>query len=483
MLNRRGYVWRWATVRRSFQRSRLRSGLSLVLAVAVAANVFSGCVYFNLYYNAKRSFKQAEKAPRPPDGSVTGATEDLYEAVIEKCQQIIVTHPKSKYVDDAILLMGKSFYAKGDYELAVTKFEELQANFPKSDLNEEGQVFLAKSYLGWDKPASALTVLEAFFADKPKSRYADQVLLLLGTSSIRIDDLDGAVKYLEILSKRYPNSPLRLNADIEMADLYTDKGEYEKALVIYKRLDSVKLNASDSIRYLTKLSVVYVKMGKYKDALAVIDRLKGYAIDDETRATEMLLEGESYMGTGSIEKAIDAYQSVTARYPRTQYSAEAYFHLGEIYQNSLDSLNVAKETYDQVPRQYPNSPFAQDAVRRSASITKLQALHASLAAGGGEDPAVVRFELAETELLQFNNHVKALEGYESVLKDFTQIPVAPKAAYAVAYIYDKVLGDRAKAEVAYQRLLRDYPDSQQAEYARKYLEGTQPKLEESRSDS
>jgi TolA-binding protein len=202
-------------------------------------------------------------------------------------------------------------------------------------------------------------------------------------------------------------------------------------------------------------------------------------------AGQMLVEAAAYIGMGSssLDRAIDTYESVTARYPRTEYSAEAYFRLGEIYQNTLDSLDVAREKYDQVPRQYPNSPFAQDALQRSVSITKLQQLRATLAAGGQQDQAVAKFELAETELLQFNNHVKALEGYQAVLNEYPQSPVAPKAAYAIAYIYEKVFFDRVKAEMFYQLLIRDYPDSQQAEYARKYIEGVQPKMEETQSDS
>jgi TolA-binding protein len=454
-----------------------------IFVVSLACLLVSSCVYFNLYYNVKRTFKAAEKAPRSPDGEAVGTTADMYDDVIEKCQQLIVEHPKSKYVDDAILLMGKSFYAKRQYDFAVTKFQELQTNFPKSDLNEEGQVFLAKSYMGLDQPQNAVTGLEAFLEAKPKSKYADQVLFLLGTASLRLGDEAKAVKYLEMLAKRFPNNVLRLNADLELADLYVERGEFDKAMAIYKRLDSVSLNSSDSVRYLTKLSLVYVKMGKYKDALKVIDRLEGYELDTKTEASQMLLEAASYNGTGSIDKALDTYQTVTARYPRSEYAAEAYFRLGEIYQNTLDSLTVAREKYDQVTRQYPNSPFAQDALRRSVSITKLQQLRASLSGGGTEDPAVVKFELAETELLQFNNHEKALEGYQAVLKDFPQSPVAPKAAYAIAYIYEKVLRDKSKAEEAYQLLLRDYPDSQQAEYARKYLEGEKPKIDETRSDS
>ena len=70
------------------------------------------------------------------------------------------------------------------------------------------------------------------------------------------------------------------------------------------------------------------------------------------------------------------------------------------------------------------------------------------------------------------------------MNDYPDSPVAPKAAYAIGYIYEEVLPDRQKAERAYLRLLRDYPYSQQAEYARAFLGIVTPEIEEEvRSDS
>jgi TolA-binding protein len=457
---------------------------ALVLSIIAGTNIISGCAYYNLFYNAKKSFREAEAGPRTPEGKASRPTMDIYDKVIEKCELLITNYPKSRYVDDAVLLMGKSFYAKEEYDLAIVKFEELQTNFPKSHWNEEGQLYLAKSYIDSGASASAVPVLEALYQAKPKGRFAQEVLLLLGTTSIGMGDEPDAVKYLEILADRYPRSLLRLDADIEMAELYTKRGEYEKALVLYTKLSRVQLSKENTIRYLDKLSVLYLEMAKYDEALETVHKLRNYVLDPEMVASKMLLEGKAYAGIGATEKAVDSYQSVVAGYPKTAHSAEAYFRLGEIYQDELDSLNVAREKYDEVSREWPNSPFATDAIRRSVSIVKFQRLQASVDQGDAQQKATANFELAEAELLQFNDHEKALTGYQGVLNDYPTSDVAPKAAYAIAYIYQRILGDKTKAEAAYRRLLRDYPGSQQAEYARKYFEQNRPlELEETRSDS
>jgi len=462
---------------------RFKRRLLLWLVCTTFVVSAASCAYFNLFYNAKKEYKEAQKAPRTADGGVNRPTLDIYDRVIEKCQMLITNYPDSKHVDDAVLLMGKAFYEKGEYDLAITKFEELQSNFPASELNEEGQLYLAKSHVAEEARTEAVGILKALVQARPNSRFSDEILFLLGTSSIHVGNESEAVQYLELLAKKHPQTEFRLDADLEMADLYAEREEYDKALVIYEKLSDVKLSDENSIRYLEKFAVVYVRMGDYAAALKVLDRLRRFVLGDEIMASEMLLESEAYAGMDSLAKAIDTYGSVSARFPRSKFSAEAHYRMGLIYQERLDSLDLARSNYDEVPAQYANSPYAEDAVRRSVSINRLQQLKASLGEGGAASKAEVKFELAETELFQLNNYEKALINYEQVLDQFPTSDVAPRAAYAIAYIYEKILDDQEKARQAYQRLVRDYPESQQAMFARQYLgESPSDELEETRSD-
>ena len=178
----------------------------------------------------------------------------------------------------------------------------------------------------------------------------------------------------------------------------------------------------------------------------------------------------SYAGMDSLGRAMETYTSVTTVYPRSMFSAEAYFRLGEIYQDRLDSLQVAKQQFDQVPQQYAGSPFAEEAISKSAAISKLLRLRESLQSGGEGDQPAVQFDLAEVELFQFKNYTKALEGYRKILDEYPDVDLAPKAAYAIGYVYEVHLGDIDRAREAYEYVLNRYPDTQQAEYARQVLE-------------
>ncbi len=446
----------------------LPRGLLLAGAVGILT-LTAGCAYFNTMYNARKAYRAAEEVPRMPDGSINRAAYASYDDVIEKCEALIAQHPDSKWVDDAILMMGKAHYRKNELDKAITRFNELQKDHPESELLGEAQMYLAKTLVAKDDPNQAVPLLQAVFERNPKNKFTDEILFLLGTNLVRIDQEKKALHYLEILAETYPNSTFRVDADLEIADLYLERGAYEKSLAVFRKLSGVKLSTDNLIRFLTKLAEAQVKIGRYPAALRTFTRLERFVVKDAEKASQMLYKGRALVGLDSLAAGIEIFEAVAVTYPRSIFSAEASYRLGSVYQEKLDSLDVAKAKFDQVPRQYSKSSYAPEAIRRSVSITKLQKLRESLGKGGGEDKAGVQFDLSEVQLFQFSDYEKALEGYNVILDQYPNSEIAPKAAYAVAYIYESLLKDPARARAAYLVVVQSYPESQQAVYARRYL--------------
>jgi tetratricopeptide (TPR) repeat protein len=95
----------------------------------------------------------------------------------------------------------------------------------------------------------------------------------------------------------------------------------------------------------------------------------------------------------------------------------------------------------------------------------------NLAQAGEAQKAEDQFMLAELQWTRFQRYRRAVEEYRKVIDRFPDSEVAPKAAYAIAYIQVKILGDSAAAAEAVRLLLDRYPDSQQARYVWALLPG------------
>ena len=87
--------------------------IALTAAVIAAAAAASSCVYFNTLYNARKIYGEAEEMRGEKQGDVDRNLRDKYTQVIEKCATIVRDHPDSRWVDDAVFLMGQSLVRQG----------------------------------------------------------------------------------------------------------------------------------------------------------------------------------------------------------------------------------------------------------------------------------------------------------------------------------------------------------------------------------
>ena len=450
----------------------IRTSAALFCVSCLGLTVTAGCAYFNKLYNAKKKYNEAKQTPLPPDGSINRAQVKQYDEVIEKCRELLDTYPDSRWVDDAILLIGKCYFEQQQYTEAIQTFEALAADYPNSDLNEQAREYLGRSYLGNKEPEKAIEVLKPFPEQYPGSDFTPVVLYLLGTTALEVDREAEAMDYLTRLARDYPGSSYTLDADLEMGEILLGKEQYERSLAIFERLNTSKLEKADRARCLTRLAKLYVRLDRFQDALKVfetIDADKTLLQDDPNKALIRLLRAETYVGLDSLPQAVTIYLSVRTAFPKSVYSAESYYRLGILHQEKMDSLSLAQKYFEKVPAEYPNSPYSAEAVRRSSSIAQLQRLESSLGEASDESKAQTQFSLAEVQLFQFNNYDKALVQYTAVLDSFPNSDVAPKAAYAIGYIYQVFLADSLKARAAYRLLLDRFPDSQQAVQARLFL--------------
>jgi hypothetical protein len=109
-------------------------------AAAVLLALAASCAYYNIYWMASDEYDVILSDPEVSDlwdpyshRKVTGNNAKLVDSVISRCGKLIVLYPKSKWVDDALLLMGNCFLFKGDYTNAGKKYDELLRLFARSE--------------------------------------------------------------------------------------------------------------------------------------------------------------------------------------------------------------------------------------------------------------------------------------------------------------------------------------------------------------
>jgi tol-pal system protein YbgF len=100
----------------------------------------------------------------------------------------------------------------------------------------------------------------------------------------------------------------------------------------------------------------YVK-GNYAEAIEGFQTYQKAAQDGPLVDNALYWIGESYAALGQLQKAVNTFQELVNKFPKSARVPAALYRMGIIYEEGKD-LKTARFYYNQVIRDFPNSPEA-----------------------------------------------------------------------------------------------------------------------------
>ncbi|MFH1336406.1 MAG: TonB family protein, partial [Candidatus Zixiibacteriota bacterium] len=234
------------------------------------------------------------------------------------------------------------------------------------------------------------------------------------------------------VEKHHPSTDLLFESRFKEGECSYLLGEYDKGMKTFKDL-------SEDKKFSSKLPAVKLKIA----------------------------EGNYYMNELSL--AMQGYTEITETYPRTEASAQAYYQLGDIYQDKFGDLAEAQKMYESCKNENPSFPIAKEALTQSANISKITEYQQELSQEASDKSTKTLFLLGELYLFQMDQPDSALDEYLALTEKFPQSEYAPKSLYAAAWIWENVKKDSAEAEKLYRRILSEYPQSEYKKAALEFL--------------
>ncbi|MBN2465146.1 tetratricopeptide repeat protein [candidate division WOR-3 bacterium] len=437
-------------------RSRHIQPLACLLAVALLG---AGCAYFNTFYNARASYREAMKLK---DQGQNAQAKAKFDKAIEKSARVIQRWPKSRWVDDALFLIGVSYYEEAQYEKAIRGFDQLGLAFPNSEFIPRAQLYRGLSLLADKQYGTARVALDAVKQKYP--RLADEATYNLARSFIDRKELARGVDSLATFLKRFPRSRFRVPAVKMLAEGAYTLERYVDAEKWYA--EYAKLTEDPKQRALTRLKIAACRyeLGKYDEAVVeVSDVLGRYAdLDDEAN----LLLGKALMAMGRPADALAAW--VKVRGPNA-FGAEAAFLIGKYHEEGSD-FERARAHYDTARTRRADSDHGILAVKRLSLLDALAARTSGKRAGGDSlQPAEAMFLIAEVNNLNLGEYDKAMELYQKVYDSFPDTDWAAKALFAKAWILRNVKDDTSGAEPLLRQEISEYPETEYADESRRWL--------------
>ncbi|NOZ56300.1 MAG: tetratricopeptide repeat protein [Calditrichaeota bacterium] len=350
-----------------------RKILGFALSVALGgALLASGCAYYNTFYNAKQYYKKAEeqRLKRRTDRPTQAELEN-YKKAVEKAGKVIQNYPKSRYVDDAVMLMGKAYYYQNQLGSAQRKFEELLAYFPDSEFAPEAQLWLARCLIAQSQFDQAEKVLKELHSRKKiPGKVRDESYLLLGDLYFNRQDYKNALEEYKKAAKRIGDKKLKAQSYLSLGECASILEQHEVAADAFRR--AIKYTDTPELRYkaVFNYGVELKALGKYDEAIKVFERILRDGSMTKFWPDAKYQIAETAYEKGELDYAQRWLEGIIEDHPRTEAAANAYYLLGQIYVHDYSDYKGAKENFDKVRGAYSRAEVVPDAIQFSQDLDK-----------------------------------------------------------------------------------------------------------------
>ena len=349
--------------------------IKTLLFLFIWALLIPGCgvwenftTYFNTYYNASDLFDKAEKqinkqekdlfSTEPPNIPST-AKADLVK-VIDKLSDILQFSSESAYVEDALLMLGKSFYYQKNYQKSSRKFTELQRSYPESNLLLEAQLWIGKNQMRLKKYNEALTTLAGVkneAVDKGEDDIVREAYIEEIVYKITVEDYPAAITAANEFMEVSDDDAIKAQVWFEIGKLNILIGDVENAITAYENV--FEYSPDFDLEFNAKLhyGIALREGNRNEDALEVFEDMRKenkYTIDFAEIDFEIAKTNRSM---GDIENAVSLFAIVDTTYKGTKTSGASKFELGQIYEYEYLQLDSAANYYKKaasssVPKEY-----------------------------------------------------------------------------------------------------------------------------------
>lgn len=412
---------------------------------------FSSCAYYNTFYNTKKLFKEAKKEREKRQGDKPTSREiQKYEKTIEKASKILEVFPDSKYVDDAVMVLGECFYYKGEYIKAQRKFQELITYFPKSKYFQQANLWLAKTNMKLNDYIGAELILKKL-EDTPKIK-KDILLesrLIWGDLLFEQGNYEAAEEKYKLVATSSKNKEYRAHAYFQLGQSQLQTSKYNEAIDSFQK--ATKNSPDEKFEFDAELNYgIALKLaGDFNNSINVCKGLlentffkekhgmiKLEIADCKYRAGRAMFEQLKDVNLeyrGKIREAIDEYKKITLEHKRTEASANAFYQMGRIFEEEFGDFVKAKENYEKVKIEYNRSPLIKEANKKAKDLGQLIKLMNSIQTATGNSSngnKKATYQMTEMEMLLLEHGVHPELRFLRKKRKLAQLNQASEAATA-----------------------------------------------------
>lgn len=401
---------------------------------------------------------------------------EAFERAAEKSAVVLAHHGESSYADDALLLMGKSFFQLGRHADSKATFRRLVENFPESRLVPEAQLGIVKSERLLGDHAAARAMLAVLVETAGGRLDSAELLYERGLIELGTGEYKASVATLQRLLRDHPAFARRNEVALRFADAELAAGEYDAAIDAYAAYRDETSDPAQRRRVSLKVARAMAAAGRDQDAIDAFGHLLDDSISDSLAAVVLVERGELHAAAGRPREAEADFRRVAQLVPGTAAASRATLGRARIEWRQRGDRDTAIETLLDAFLHAPLSSWGDSARTEARGLERI--LHYQRIAEGREvtaglgDAALVRstalYRMAEEILEVERDPLAAAAIFDRLSEQYPASPWAPSALLARGMLSLEG-GREGEGEATLRRLVELHPDHRAADSARRAL--------------
>ncbi len=268
-------------------------------------------------------------------------------------------------VNDAYLRIADGYFIKSQFTPAVEYYDKA-IKIGKKDADyayyKKAEALGAKG--DWDGKANTL---EALLKSYPKSDYAGNAELLLAKTYFNALDkpAKAVAHYTHIIDSYPPQKNFVKKALLDLGLVYSNMGEDEKAIEVWKKVNENYRGTQESKDALDAMREAYISLNRVDDFFTYVKSL-GIKPPASQQDSATYLAAESVYMQGDCDKSSQGFIEYLSRFPAGTFIANAHFYLADC-EFRASYFDKALSDY-QVITALPVSTFTERSWERVAYI-------------------------------------------------------------------------------------------------------------------
>lgn len=365
--------------------------LTTLAACSTKKNTFTRRVYHNLtahynaYFNGKEAYNEAvaELGKRNKDNFARvipvfqyGTKEEaqsqsaLFDRAIEKGSKVIAKHSiyikrveYVRWIDDAYLLIGKSYLYKQEYDMAVQAFNFIRERYKGNPIVNDALLYQVRTYSQMGRFSEAeglLAQVDKKITKNKASRHVEKHFpLVMADYHLQQGNYGNSVEFLEQAVRLNKNKKVRMRTSFVLAQVYERLGNLGKATEYYRKV--LDYNPVYEMEFACKINMAKcfdASEGDSRDIKKLLARMlkdeknKDF-LDQIYYALAEVYQKENNRPATLENLKLSARSSTTNNYQK----GISYLKLGDLYYQEAE-YRPAQMFYDSavmaLPKDFPN---------------------------------------------------------------------------------------------------------------------------------